>query len=219
MHPSFSRYELLKRLASGGMGEVYLARQRGIAGFEKLLVIKTLLPHLCNEDGFIAMFKDEARLSAQHAVAVSFLRGKAGVAEFSDAAAIDPQIMALRKRVTVVPDESLDKMAAMIGEVHIPAARRLDDARLEAKFREQAGASAPAWKRFVDSLESHQQCFSHAGVHVAFFQRQTGDDKILIERQANDAAVNYYHIGALQNHVRSDVRGHGDVANNHRPRP
>jgi 2-methylcitrate dehydratase PrpD len=99
----------------------------------------------------------EARLSAQHAVAVSFLRGKAGVAEFSDAAALDPQIVAMRKRVTVVPDESLDKMAAMIGEVHIPAARRLDDARLEAKFREQAGASAPAWKRFVDSLESAPQ--------------------------------------------------------------
>ena len=65
MHPTFGRYELLKRLAGGGMGEVYLARQRGIAGFQKLLVIKTLLPHLCNDDEFIAMFKDEARLSAQ----------------------------------------------------------------------------------------------------------------------------------------------------------
>ena len=31
----------------------------------KLLVLKTLLPHLCNDDEFIAMFKDEARLSAQ----------------------------------------------------------------------------------------------------------------------------------------------------------
>ena len=47
MAEPFGRYSLLKRLAGGGMGEVFLARQEGIQGFEKLLVIKTLLaaPH------------------------------------------------------------------------------------------------------------------------------------------------------------------------------
>ena len=47
------------------MGEVYLARQSGIDGFQKLLVIKTLLPHLCEDEEFITMFKDEARVTAQ----------------------------------------------------------------------------------------------------------------------------------------------------------
>src|SRR5207249_4555850 len=65
MQARFGRYELLNRLAGGGMGEVYLARQRGAAGFEKLLVIKTLLPHLCEDEEFIHMFQDEARISAQ----------------------------------------------------------------------------------------------------------------------------------------------------------
>jgi len=65
MPVTFGRYELLKRIAGGGMGEVFVARQRGLAGFEKLLVIKTLLPHLCEDEEFIHMFQDEARISAQ----------------------------------------------------------------------------------------------------------------------------------------------------------
>ena len=100
----------------------------------------------------------EARLSAQHAVAVAFLRGRAGIEEFSAAAAVDPEISAWRRRVSIVRDDTLDKMAAVIDDgrtaLRVDAARRLDDARLEAKFREQAGARAEAWLRFVSALES-----------------------------------------------------------------
>jgi serine/threonine protein kinase len=62
---SFGRYELLKRVAAGGMGEVFLARQAGFQGFEKLLVVKVLLPHLMADEGSRTMFLDEARLAAR----------------------------------------------------------------------------------------------------------------------------------------------------------
>jgi 2-methylcitrate dehydratase PrpD len=96
----------------------------------------------------------EARLSAQHAVAVCALRGKAGLAEFSDAAAVDPQLVAFRRRVRIVRDDALDKMAAIVNGIPAPASRPMDDARIEAKLRELAGPRAEAWLRLVDSLES-----------------------------------------------------------------
>ena len=100
----------------------------------------------------------EARLSAHHAVAVSVLRGRAGLAEFSDAAAADPQLLAFRRRVRVAPEGRLDKMAALMTAgktvISAPAAKPLDDARLEAKLRELAGPGADAWLRLARSLES-----------------------------------------------------------------
>jgi serine/threonine protein kinase len=65
MPSTLGRYELLERLAGGGMGEVYLARQKGPDGFEKLLVVKTLLQHLSEDEELILMFKDEARVTAR----------------------------------------------------------------------------------------------------------------------------------------------------------
>ena len=103
----------------------------------------------------------EARLSAHHAVAVAALRGRAGLAEFSDAAAADPALQAFRRRVRVVPDERLDKMAAMIAAgnslISAPASRSMDDARIEAKLRELTGSRADEWIRFVGSLESTEK--------------------------------------------------------------
>jgi serine/threonine-protein kinase len=59
------RYEVLARLASGGMAGVYVARAIGVAGFERLFAIKVLHPHLAHEEEFISMFLDEARLAAR----------------------------------------------------------------------------------------------------------------------------------------------------------
>ncbi len=60
----FGRYRLLRRLARGGMAEVFLARLHGAEGFERRVAIKRILPHLSDSEEFRAMFMDEARLAA-----------------------------------------------------------------------------------------------------------------------------------------------------------
>lgn len=57
------KYEVLGLLASGGMAELYLARGRGLDGFEKLVALKRVLPHLARDPEFVDMFLDEARLA------------------------------------------------------------------------------------------------------------------------------------------------------------
>ena len=61
----FGRYTLVERLATGGMAEVFKAKILSTHGFEKLLVIKRILPHLAADKTFVSMFIDEAKLTAQ----------------------------------------------------------------------------------------------------------------------------------------------------------
>ena len=58
-------YELLRRLATGGMAEVYLARRAGPHGFQKLVAVKRILPQYTRDPDFVAMFIDEARVCAR----------------------------------------------------------------------------------------------------------------------------------------------------------
>jgi len=60
----FGKYTLLRKLATGGMAEIFLAIQRSVAGFEKLLVIKRILPQMNNDRAFIEMLLHEARVAA-----------------------------------------------------------------------------------------------------------------------------------------------------------
>lgn len=55
---------LLDKIATGGMGEIYLAKLTGAQGFEKLMTIKKVLPHLLTEDILVGSFIDEAKLAA-----------------------------------------------------------------------------------------------------------------------------------------------------------
>jgi serine/threonine protein kinase len=59
-------YYLTKKIAIGGMAELFRARRKvGLEGFEKILAIKRILPHLSNNRDFVAMFADEAKIAAQ----------------------------------------------------------------------------------------------------------------------------------------------------------
>jgi len=61
----FGRYFLLQKIAMGGMAEIFRAKSIGAEGFEKDIVIKRILPHFTEDESFVSMFKDEARVAAK----------------------------------------------------------------------------------------------------------------------------------------------------------
>lgn len=60
----FGRYELIRRIAVGGMAEVFLARTSSLDGFEKIVIIKRIRPELNDQPEFFSMFIDESRISS-----------------------------------------------------------------------------------------------------------------------------------------------------------
>src|SRR5205823_2865829 len=62
---TWGKYRLEKPIGSGGMAQIFLARQLGPEGFEKRVVLKRLLPHLSENKLFVEMFLQEARLAAK----------------------------------------------------------------------------------------------------------------------------------------------------------
>jgi len=76
----FGRYLLVQRVSRGGMGEIFLAKH-GLSGFEKLCVIKKVLPNLAEDELFISRFIDEAQVAIklQHVnIAQVFEVGRVG---------------------------------------------------------------------------------------------------------------------------------------------
>jgi serine/threonine protein kinase len=92
---TLGRYQILRELAMGGMAELYVARHILPTGFEKVVVIKRVLPNLSRDEGFVRMFLNEARVAAsldhsnivhvidfgrdgrEHFLAMEYVHGKA----------------------------------------------------------------------------------------------------------------------------------------------
>lgn len=64
MSAKYDKYELIERIGTGGMAEVFKARLPGAFGFEKIVVVKRLLPHLARDPRMVEMFVGEAKLAA-----------------------------------------------------------------------------------------------------------------------------------------------------------
>ena len=61
----FGPYRLVRQVAVGGMAEIHLAKTRGIAGFEKYVALKMIHPNFAEDDAFIQMLIDEAKIAVQ----------------------------------------------------------------------------------------------------------------------------------------------------------
>ena len=105
------RYEIVQRLGHGGMATVYLCRATGSAGFEKLVAIKVIHPHLAAEPEFVEMFLEEARIAAKiqspHVAGILDLGEDEGlyymVMEYIDGETLSGLLRQLRPRGEVLP--------------------------------------------------------------------------------------------------------------------
>ncbi len=61
---TLGKFTLVEQIGEGGMARIFLARARGLGGFEKWVVVKQILPRLAEDADFIARFIQEARLTA-----------------------------------------------------------------------------------------------------------------------------------------------------------
>ncbi len=110
------RYEVVQRLGHGGMATVYLARATGSAGFERVVAIKVIHPHLAAEPEFVEMFLDEARIAAKihspHVAGILDL-GEDGGFHFMALEYVDGETLSALLRQLRPGDERLPLAAAL----------------------------------------------------------------------------------------------------------
>ncbi len=105
------RYSVIRRLGSGGMADVYLARAQGEAGFERLVALKVILEDMASNPKFVNHFLDEARLASNlshpNVIAITDLGqedGKYVIAmEYVDGADLERLMHSVARRKVQVP--------------------------------------------------------------------------------------------------------------------
>jgi serine/threonine-protein kinase len=105
----FGPYTLLSRLAVGGMAEIYVAKTRGLGGFEKLVAIKLVHPHLAADAHFVRMLVDEAKILV--------LLTHANVAQVFDLGCIDDTYYIAMEYVEGMDVHRLQQAASRAGEL------------------------------------------------------------------------------------------------------
>ncbi|MCP3104060.1 protein kinase [Myxococcus sp. K15C18031901] len=151
---TFGRYELLRKIAIGGMGAVYLARQKGPVGFQKLLVVKRLLPHLSEDDEFIEMFLDEGRIAAH--------LNHPNIAQIYDLGDVDGQYYIAMEYVH----------GEAVGPLGVRAQQRKVAIPLGLKCRIIADAAA--------GLDAAHNARSPSGRHLALIHRDVSPQNVLV---------------------------------------
>jgi len=132
---TFGRYALLEKIGQGGMADVFRAKSYGVEGFEKVLVIKRILPKLAREPKFVEMFVREAKLSVRlsHANVVQvFDLGRVGDAlfiamEYVHGLDLATLLAWLRRRGKPVPASVAAYVAAEVAKGLDHAHRRRDE--------------------------------------------------------------------------------------------
>ncbi len=110
--PTFGKYQLLDRIAAGGMAEIFQARYSPAPGVTKLVVIKKILPHYAENKAFIAMFTNEAR------IAMGLSHGN--IAQVFDFGAIDGDYFLAMELVDGQPLSKVLKRAKALGLPALP---------------------------------------------------------------------------------------------------
>ena len=142
----FGNYDLLERVAVGGMAELFKARQRGVQRSDQIVAIKRILPHLSDNDEFVRMFIDEAKLAAQLShpnIVQIFDLGKAGgsyyiAMEYVDGRDLRSLLRKVREYKLPVPERLaasiIMKVASALDYAH--RKRAIDDKELRLVHRD-----------------------------------------------------------------------------------
>jgi eukaryotic-like serine/threonine-protein kinase len=169
---TFGRYEALFKIAAGGMAEVYAARIRGEAGFEKLVAVKRMLPHLTDDAEFSSMFLDEGRLAAN-------IASPNVVSTLDLGRADDGALYIVMELVVGVALSSLIKASAKLG--------RLIPVPIACEILAQAASG----------LDDAHEARTPTGVHLGIVHRDVSPQNVLVGADGRVRVVDFGVARAL----------------------